>query len=96
MTELIAKLPFGKGTKAPQSLDASFNDKDFSFLLQWNVSGFFTLNVAIGEKVYLNRKLTDVAIMGKNPDTHIPEFLVLPFDIEVDTLDLRLMNWSSV
>ena len=96
MTELIAKLPFGKGIKASQSLEASFNNKNFSFLLQWNASGFFTLNVAIGDDVYLNRKLTDAAAMGRNPSTHIPEFLVLPFDIEVDTLDLRVMTWGSV
>ena len=96
MTELIAKLPFVKGTKASQSLDASFNDKNFSFTLRWNVQNFFTLNVAIGEKVYLNQKLTDVAIMGKDPDTHILEFLILPYDVGVDTLDLRIMTWDSV
>ena len=96
MTELIAKLPFEKGTKAPQSLDVPFNDKSFSFLLQWNASGFFILNVAIGDDVYLNRKLTDVPLTGRCPSTHIPEFLVLPYDIEVETLDLRLMHWESV
>jgi len=96
MTELIAKLPFEKGTKASQSLDTTFNSKSFHFTLRWNARGYFTLNVAIGEKVYLNQKLTDVAIMGKDPDTYIPEFLVLPFSIEVDTLDLRLMHWGSV
>ena len=96
MTELMAKLLFGKGTKASQRLDASFNNKSFSFLLQWNAQGFFTLLTTIGEKVYLNRKLTDVPLTGRCPSTHIPEFLVLPFDIEVDTLDLRLMNWDSV
>lgn len=95
MTELIAKLPFEKGTKVSQSLGASFNSKNFSFLLQWNAQGFFTLNVAIGDDVYLNRKLTNVALTGKDPDTHTPAFIILPFDIEVDTLDLRVMTWSS-
>lgn len=96
MTELIAKLPFEKGTKASQSLDATFNSKSFSFTLRWNAQEFFTLNVTSGEKVYLNQKLTDVAIMGKDPSTHAPEFLVLPFDIGVDTLDLRIMTWGSI
>ena len=96
MTEIIAKLPFEKGTKVSQSLSASFNSKNFSFLLQWNASGFFTLNVAIGDDVYLNRKITNVALVGRAPNTYVPEFLVLPFDIEVDTLDLRIMNWDSV
>ena len=96
MTELIAKLPFEKGTKAPQSLDASFNNKSFSFLLQWNAQGFFILRTAIGTKIYLNRKITDVPLTGKDPDTHLSEFLILPFNIGVDTLDLRLMHWGSV
>ena len=95
MTELMAKLPFEKGTKASQRLGASFNEKSFSFTLCWNAQGFFTLNVAIGNDVYLNRKLTDTALVGKDPDTHIQEFLILPYDIEVDTLDLRIMTWGS-
>ena len=96
MTEIIAKLLFEKGTKAPQSLSTSFNNKSFSFLLQWNAQGFFILRSTIGEEVYLNRKLTDVPLTGKDPDTHLSEFLILPFDIEVDTLDLRIMTWDSV
>ena len=95
MTELIAKLSFGKGTKASQKLDTSFNNKSFSFTLRWNAQGFFTLNVAVGDDVYLNRKLTEVAIMGKDPSTHTPAFIILPFDTGVDTLDLRIMTWSS-
>ena len=96
MTELIAKLPFAKGTKASQSLNASFNDKSFSFTLRWNAQNFFTLNVAIGTKIYLNRKLTDTPLVGNDPNTHIYEFLILPYDIGVDTLDLRIMTWDSV
>lgn len=96
MTELIAAIPFVKGTKASQSINATFNGKSFTFLLRWNAQGFFALQVTSGTKTYMNQKLTDVAITGKDPSTYIPEFLVLPFDISVDTLDLRLMHWGSV
>ena len=92
----MANLAFGKGTKASQRLGASFNNKSFNFTLCWNAQGFFTLNVTIGEKVYLNRKLTDVILVGKDPDTYIQEFLILPFDIGVDTLDLKIMTWDSI
>ena len=92
----LSKLPFGKGTKASQSLNATFNNKSFTFLLRWNAQGFFTLRVTSGTKTYMNQKLTEVIVMGKDPSTYIPEFLVLPFDVEVDTLDLRLMHFGSI
>lgn len=88
----VAKIPFEQGTKKQQRLIAVMNDVTFTFTLNWNSNGFFTLNIGRGNKTILNQKLTDVSIMGYDPVYHMPLVCIYPFNTTVDYLDIRILS----
>lgn len=87
-----ATLPFDRGTVKSQQLSVSFNRRRYTFFLEYNATGkFFILRSEREGVVCFNTKLTDVIQFGIDPESHFLEFMILPFDISIQKLDIRVI-----
>jgi predicted amidohydrolase len=92
-----ALLPFKKNTVANQAIIVGFNRKRYLFTLEYNSTGkFFVLRAEREGVVCFNEKLAEVPVIGRNPDTFFPEFIVAPIDVSLSGLELWLtpMSWT--
>jgi len=89
---IIAKIPFARGTIANQEVEATINAKRFTLRLEHNSRDFFIFRATYNGVIYCNQKLTDVVIKGRNPATYITEFLIFPYSLNPDTLEIWIMT----
>jgi hypothetical protein len=89
---IIAKIPFAQGTIVNQELEATINAKRFTLRLEHNSAGFFVFRATCNNIIYCNQKLTDVVVKGRDPEIYITEFLILPYSLDPETLEIWIVT----
>jgi len=86
-----AKIPFLSDVYESQKLTTEINSKVFELKLTYNSRGFFVIRATHNNIIYCNQKLTDVPVIGRNPSTYLPEFMIMPVNSTVDDLEVWIV-----